>query len=303
MNLKVKELLENTATQHEISFSQAAREMGYTGSVLSAYRGGTYTGDTEKLENAIVNWAARVKMAHACKKVPIVETGDLKRIVNAISLAHTEKDITLIVADAGAGKSTSVKYYKEKNPRTTLVINVVSGMNRKMLVTDIAKQLGIDTVRVQLHVLIQQVAETLAAHNMVVILDEADYLKPDALEFTRRLVYDLGKSGLVLVGLPRLKGYIQNLRNDHRQLESRIGVFLPLGGLTKSDAKIILNSVWEDADAEILDAVYNCSKTDTRQFCKIIERAQNTMLVNKIEKVDLATIEMASQLIIKRNWR
>ena len=146
MNLKVKELLENTATQHEISFSQAAREMGYTGSVLSAYRGGTYTGDTEKLENAIVNWAARVKMAHACKKVPIVETGDLKRIVNAISLAHTEKDITLIVADAGAGKSTSVKYYKEKNPRTTLVINVVSGMNRKMLVTDIAKQLGIDTV-------------------------------------------------------------------------------------------------------------------------------------------------------------
>lgn len=303
MNLKVKELLEKTADKYGISFSQAAREMGYSGPVLSAYRSGTYNGDIEKIENSIVIWASRTEQAHARKRVPVVETGDLKKIVNAIGIAHTEKDIALIVADAGAGKSTAIKFYQDKNPRTTLVVNVVSGMNRKMLVTEIAKQLGIDTVRVQLNVLIANVADALAEHDMVVILDEADYLKPDALEFTRRLVYDLGKSGLVLAGLPRLKGYIQNLRNDHRQLESRIGVFLPLGGLTKADAKTILNSVWEDAGTEILDAIYSVSRTDTRQFCKIIERAQNTMLINKVQKVDLDIIELASQLVIRRNWR
>lgn len=303
MNTKVKELLEKTCEKYGMSFSQAAREMGYSGPVLSAYRSGTYSGDVEKLENAVVVWAGRTEQAHARKKIPTVETADLKKIVNAIGIAHTEKDIALIVADAGAGKSTAVRFYQDKNPRTTLVINVVSGMNRKMLVTDIARQLGLDTVRVQLNALISTVAATLAERNMVVILDEADYLKPDALEFTRRLVYDLGSSGLVLVGLPRLKGYIQNLRNDHRQLESRIGVFLPLGGLTKSDARIILNSVWEDAGDEILNAIYNVSRTDTRQFCKIIERAQNTMLINKVSKPDTDIIELASRLVIRRNWR
>ena len=303
MNTKVKELLEKTCEKYGMSFSQAAREMGYSGPVLSAYRSGTYSGDVEKLENAVVVWAGRTEQAHARKKIPTVETADLKKIVNAIGIAHTEKDIALIVADAGAGKSTAVRFYQDKNPRTTLVVNVVSGMNRKMLVTDIARQMGLDTVRVQLNALISTVAATLAERNMVVILDEADYLKPDALEFTRRLVYDLGSSGLVLVGLPRLKGYIQNLRNDHRQLESRIGVFLPLGGLTKADAKIILNSVWEDAGDEILNAIYTVSRTDTRQFCKIIERAQNTMLINKVNKVDTDIIELASRLVIRRNWR
>ena len=303
MNTKVKELLEKTCDKYGISFNQAAREMGYSGPVLSAYRNGSYNGDIESLENAVVVWAARTEQAHARKKVPVVETSDLKKIVNAIGIAHTEKDIALIVADAGAGKSTAVRWYQEKNARTTLVINVVSGMNRKMLVTDIAKQMGLDTVRVPLNTLIANTAEALCERDMVVILDEADYLKPDALEFTRRLVYDLGRSGLVLVGLPRLKGYIQNLRNDHRQLESRIGVFLPLGGLTKADAKIILAAVWPDAGSEILDAIYSVSKTDTRQFCKIIERAENTMRINKVDKPDLDIIELASRLVIRRNWR
>lgn len=303
MDTKVKELIERTCAKYEISFSQAAREMGYSGPVLSAYRSGKYEGDVEKIERAIVVWAARTEQAHARKRVPVVETTDLKKIANAIGIAHTEKDIALIVADAGAGKSTAIKWYLEKNPRTTLVINVVSGMNRKMLVTDIARQLGIDTARVQLNVLVTNVAEALSERNMVVILDEADYLKPDALEFTRRLVYDLGQSGLVLAGLPRLKGYIQNLRNDHRQLESRIGVFLSLGGLTKTDAKLILNSVWADAGSDILEAIYAVSRTDTRQFCKIIERAQNTMLINKVDKVDTDIIELASRLVIRRSWR
>jgi type II secretory pathway predicted ATPase ExeA len=71
---------------------------------------------------------------------------------------------------------------------------------------------------------------------MAVIPDEAGCLKADALEFSRRLVNDLGKSGLALIGLPRLTGAIQNLRNDRRQLESRIGVYLPLAGLTRKDA-------------------------------------------------------------------
>jgi DNA transposition AAA+ family ATPase len=138
---------------------------------------------------------------------------------------------------------------------------------------------------------------------MVVILDEADCLKADALEFSRRLVNDLGKSGLVLIGLPRLTGAIQNLRNDHRQLESRIGVYLPLSGLTKQDAKKIAQSVWQDCEDEVVDAMYRISRTDTRQFVKIIERAQNTMAVNKLRSVDLDVVETAAMLVIRRNWR
>jgi DNA transposition AAA+ family ATPase len=138
---------------------------------------------------------------------------------------------------------------------------------------------------------------------MVVILDEADYLKADALEFSRRLVNDLGESGLVLIGLPRLTGTIQNLKNDHRQLESRIGVYLPLSGLSEKDAKKIAQSVWPDIDSEVVDAMYKISRTDVRQFVKIIERVQGVMALNKLRAADLDVVEKAAMLVIRRKWR
>ena len=303
MNLQIRERLEETLKKYAISQNRAAKDVGYTSAALSNYRNNKYDGNITALEEAIVKWIARTEQAHARKKVPVVETDQLRKINNAIALAHAEGDIALIVDDAGGGKTTAARYYAEQNPRTTVYIDVVKGMNTRTLTVRIAESMGLDTIRVNQQMLIQSISATLADRNMVVILDEADYLKSDALEFSRRLVNDLGKSGLVLVGLPRLTGTIQNLRNDHRQLESRIGVYLPLAGLTKSDAKKIAQSVWPDVDSEVVDAMYRISKTDVRQFVKIIERAQNTMAVNKIDSIDLDVVEMSAMLVIRRNWR
>ena len=303
MNLQIKERLEDTLQKYTISQNRAAKDIGYASAALSNYRNNKYDGNVDALEEAIVKWIGRMEQAYARKKVPIVETVQLKKINSAIALAHTEGDIALIVDDAGGGKTTAAKYYADQNPRTTVYIDVVKGMNSKILTIRIAEALGMDTIRVNQQTLIRNISATLADRNMVVILDEADYLKADALEFSRRLVHDLGKSGLVLIGLPRLTGSIQNLRNDHRQLESRIGVYLPLAGLTKADAKKIAQSVWAEVDDEVVDAMYRISKTDVRQFVKIIERAQNTMAVNKLDAIDLDVVETAAMLVIRRNWR
>jgi DNA transposition AAA+ family ATPase len=303
MNLEIKERLEAAIEKYGLSKAQVSRETNYNRSVISAYLTGNYKGDEAKLEEAIIRWLARQAKARERKRVPVVETEDLQRITNAVQIAHAEKDIALIVADAGAGKSTAAAWYAANNEKSTVLVNVVSGMNRRMLVQDIAKQLSLDTARVAVNTLIQNITEALLERDMVVILDEADYLKADALEFTRRLVYDLGQSGLVLIGLPRLRYQIQNLRNDHRQLESRIGVYLPLSGLTRQDAGAIARAVWPKIDKKIVDAIYNVSKTDVRQFTKIIERMQGAMAVNRVEEPDIEIVEVAAALVMRRGGR
>jgi DNA transposition AAA+ family ATPase len=303
MNQQIKERLDATLDKYGISQNRAAKDIGYSSPVLSDYRNNKSSGDVEGLEEAIVKWIGRTEPAHARKKVPVVETDQLRRIVNAIAMAHAEGDIALIVDDAGGGKTTAARYYAEQNPRTTIYIDVVKGMNARALVLRIAEDLGVDTLRVSQQTLVQNVSASLADRNMVVILDEADYLKADALEFSRRLVNDLGRSGLVLIGLPRLTGAIQNLRNDHRQLESRIGVYLPLSGLTKKDAKKIAQSVWPEVEEEVVEAMYKISRTDVRQFVKIIERTQNAMALHKRQAADLDMVELAAMLVIRRNWR
>jgi len=303
MNTQIKERLEETLKKFSISQNRAAKDIGYSSAQLSNYRNNKYEGNINSVEEAIVRWIARTEQAHARKRVPVVETSQLKKINNAIATAHAEADIALIVDDAGGGKTTAARYYAGQNPRTAIMVEVVKGMNSRILTAKIAEQLGLDTIRVNQQALIQNINAALADRNMVVILDEADYLKADALEFSRRLVNDLGQSGLVLIGLPRLTGTIQNLKNDHRQLESRIGVYLPLSGLTKPDAKKIAQSIWPSIDDEVIDAMYRISKTDVRQFVKIIERAQNTMAVNKLDDIDLDVVETAAMLVIRRNWR
>lgn len=300
MNTQVKERLLATLEKYGISKAQCSRDIGYSSAMVSAYTTGQYSGDVDKLEDAITHWIARQEQAHSRKKIPIVESATVKTITNAIRLAHTEHDIALITADAGSSKTTSAKLYAKQNETTTIYIPVVAGMNRKMLVQEIAKQLGIETNRVQFNTLVQQVSESLVERDSLVILDEADYLKADALEFVRRLVYDMGESGLVLMGLPRLKGMIQNLRNDHRQLESRIGINLQLDGLTKSDAKTIATSVWENIPQDVINALYDVSKNDVRQYAKVIERCQNVMAKNNLEEPTVEAVELASTLMLRR---
>lgn len=299
MNQEVRQIFLDTLEKFEISKARASREMGYSSAVMSAYVSGNYSGNVEKLENAVREWCRRQTKAHSRKKIPVVETSSVKTILNAISMAHTEHDIALIVADAGSSKTTSAKLYVDHNETTTVYIPVVAGMNRKMLVTEIARQLDVETERAPLNALIQQTAAALASRDSLVILDEADYLKADALEFCRRLVYDLGDSGLVLIGLPRLRAIIQNLRNDHRQLESRIGISVHLEGLTKADAALIAKSVWEDCPQDVINALFENSKSDVRRFAKLIERAQNTMLLNRLDKVTTDVIETAATLLLK----
>ncbi len=303
MNQDIKKRLDEELEKLGVSQNRAAMDMGYTGAVLSSYRSGKYLGDVEKLEDAILSWIARNEKALSRKRVPVVETDALKIMTNAIDTAHTDRDIALIVGDAGAGKSKAAQYYEQHNPTTTIYLNIVSGTNRRTLINDIARHLSLDTVRVPQQTLIHEISDTLAGRDMVVILDEADYLKNDALEFTRRLVYDLGQSGLVLIGLPRLKGIIQNLKNDHRQLESRIGIYLPMEGLTQKDAKKVAAAVWPNVDDEVISAIYKISQTDIRQFTKIIERVQNTMAVNKLKEPTLEAVETAAKRIIRRNFR
>jgi len=300
MNLEIKERLEAAIEKYGLSQAQVAREINYSSPVLSAYRAGTYRGDVAKLEEAILQWLARQAKARERKRVPVVETDDLRRIYNAIQIAHAEKDVALIISDAGSGKSTAAAWYAKHNEKATVLVNVFAGMNRRLLVHEIARQLSIEIMRVPFNTVIKNVADTLNERDMVVIIDEADYLRAEALEFTRRLVYDLGQSGLVLIGLPRLRHQILNLRNDHRQLASRIGVYLSLAGLTRTDAESIVESVWPKTEKKIVDAIYNVSKSDVRQFTKIIERMQGTMAVNKLDKPDVDIVEVAASLVMRR---
>jgi DNA transposition AAA+ family ATPase len=281
-----------------ISQNKAGEGAGYTGSVVSQYLAGSYKGAVEEVEAALRTWMVREQKRRARKYIPIAQTETLTRIINAVNIAHEEMDIAVVVGETGTGKTTAARKYIEENSHSAVLIEVDKSMTALGFVRELAEALRIDR-HGNLAELTKRVWSALRDRDTVVIVDEADYLNDGALELARRVVNDKGQSGLVLIGLPRLVFRLKNLKNDHQQLASRVGVLLEVDGLKRADAKSIVASVWPEIDKETVDAFFKTCAGSVRHLCKLIDRAWRTVLANGQSLPDLDAVQVAGSLILR----
>ncbi len=284
--------------KYRISQNKAAEAAGYTGSVVSQWLAGSYKGDAEAVEAALRAWMEREKNRRARRIVPVTETETLRRILNALTIAHEERDIAVIVGPAGSGKTTALKQYVEKNPASSILIEVDESMTKVSLLQDLAEKLGLDRRGPQPE-LVRRISNTLAERDILVIIDEADYLSDGSLELIRRIVNDKGQSGLVLVGLPRLVFRLKNLKNDHQQLASRVGVLLEVEPMKNPDSVKILKAVWPDLEKETEELFVKTAAGSVRTLAKLIDRAHRTAVANDLPRPSVDAVRLAGSLIFK----
>jgi DNA transposition AAA+ family ATPase len=279
-----------------IRMSEAAKAIGYATGTLTMYKNRNFTGDVKVIEKKIAEWLERTQRRLEKLEVPIAETGNMDKIRRAITVAHDEADIAVVVGDAGTGKTTALRQYAQET-YSSILIEVDPGFTQLTLMRTLARALNINTKGSQ-SALVENIIEALDGRDMVVMVDEADYLTDNALELLRRVINDKAHSGVVLAGLPRLEYKIKNLRNDHQQLQSRIGVIARVGAFKKSDAQAIIGGVWKDLPKQVVDAIIGMAKGSTRTLVKLMGRIHQTMHVNGQKRPDADTVAEASELLM-----
>jgi DNA transposition AAA+ family ATPase len=280
-----------------ISQAKAAQALGYSGGVISAYKSRTYNGNTKVLEEKIGAWLKREARRLDRMEVPTAETSTMEQVRRAVTIAQDEADIAVIIGEAGTGKTTALRQY-EKESHSALLIEVDPSFSKVTLINEIAHALGVED-KGGMNAVVERVIEALKGRDAVLIIDEADYLSDSSLELVRRIINDKARTGVVLVGLPRLEYKIRNLRNDHEQLASRIGVFVKLGRLKKADAEKIITGVWSDLPKETLDAFVKTANGSTRTLVKLMGRVHQIMGINRAEKPDADIIATAAELLMR----
>ena len=280
-----------------ISQAKAAQALGYSSGVISAYKSKAYNGDVKTLEKKISAWLKREERRLDRLDVPVAETTTLEKIRKAITIAQDEGDIAVIVGESGTGKTTALRQYAEES-HSAILINVDPSFSQVTLMNEIAKSLGVESKGGQSAV-IERIIETLNGRDAVLIVDEADYLSDSALELLRRVINDKSHTGVVLVGLPRLEFKIRNLKNDHQQLQSRIGVLLKIGSLKKSDADKIIIGVWKDVPKQVIESFIETAKGSTRTLVKLMGRVHQIMGLNNYTAPDVEIIAEASELLMR----
>jgi DNA transposition AAA+ family ATPase len=282
----------------KISQARAARELGLSSGVISAYKNRNYNGNYTAIEEKIQGFLKREERRVSDIAIPIVETTTIENVRTTLEMAHDYKDIAVIVGPAGIGKTTAVKRYEAENPSAALVVYADPSAKQKQLISDIACSLGIAAKGGTPALIVSIVAE-LKGRDFVLIIDQAEFLTDTELELLRCIICDRARVGLALVGLPQLEGRLRNLRNDHEQLLSRVGELLKVGTMKADDASRIVRGVWESAPKEVITSLTKLAAGSVRTLVKLIERTHRIMATYREEVPNADMVTSADELVMR----
>lgn len=152
-----------------------------------------------------------------------VPTLQSKEILAELTDAKNNKAAKLIISDTGLGKTNTIKLFKQAHSAGTFVITVGDSYKLGDVLDALLEQLDINsyrvstTVRAKMQLIVDKLKELSASLKCVIIIDEAENLKPNSLRMMKEL-YDhvIENCSLVLIGTEQILETIHNRRRRNR---------------------------------------------------------------------------------------
>ncbi len=226
-------------------------------------------------------------------------TEALDSLVYAI---NQRKGFVVITGEIGAGKTTVCRTLLNKlNKHTQVALVTNTHLNSKDLLMTIMEDLGIDFQAGSKSKMLSQlnnylIEELQKDNNVVLIIDEAQNLKPSVLEEIRMLSNLETETEkliqIILLGQPELKQKLSLARLE--QLRQRVSVYFHLSPLSKQETKdyvvhrlkVASESDRQYVTDEALDLVYEFSKGVPRLINQICDSAFLTGYVREANVID-----------------
>lgn len=249
---KIAAMVESGVTQSRIAVESGVRRKDLESWLESGHA-------AEQLEERLSAWIEDLERPQDGGSEPKwVETPTGERIKAALEFARTTPSVSVVYGPAGLGKTVTAQRYAESIGRAH-VLHVKAGEFNKTptaIMQLIAEKAGHAGRAYRSDELARSIVESMPRSSLV-ILDEAQHLSMAALDGIRWL-YDEGGIGLALVGNEVVYTRIaRGGRAMFAQLESRVGMYLPL-------------SQPEPGDLDAVLAAWGVSGREERAFAKQI---------------------------------
>lgn len=210
--------------QSEKPQRQISKELGLSTSVVSQFLNDTYTGNNEDVAKVIMQYlsVSKERLNNVQTDVFYEELENTQNVLFACSHAHTRNDITLVSGDAGAGKTTALKYYANRNTGVIMVTANACTTSATAILKVVCEKITKQVPRCKadmMGVIVKELTNT----NRLLIIDEADHLSLQALQAIRN-INDLAGIGVVLAGNDKIYAQMINGRHvsEFDQIRTRI---------------------------------------------------------------------------------
>ncbi len=236
------------------------------------------------------------------------ETADFKILKNRLEFVKENKTMALITGNPGMGKTFVIRnFLNELNNNLYKVVYIcMSTITTFEFYRQLCFELGIEPSfkKIDMFRDIQERILNLSRDkkvNVIIVLDEAQYLKPSILNDLKILLnFDMDSKNyvsLILVGQPVLNSILR--RNIFDALSQRITVSYNMCGFNKNELNDYINSRIKLAhgnngifNEQAIEAIYNASNGSIRVVNNIITKS---LIIGKSKQ--LSTID--SNLILE----
>jgi len=237
----VREQIGEILADGSVTQAQICRESGVSSGILSPWLQEKYRGDSRAVESRLRTWLdARARKQQVASALPIappwLETPSAQRIGAVLAYAQMAGDIGCIYGGAGMGKTVTLRAYAEQNPNVWVVEMHAATAAVASALEEIAEAVGLRGLpsrAVRLH---REIVKKLRGSEGLLIIDEAQHLRTNAIEAIRAL-HDATGVGLVLCGNEQVYARLTGGSREatFAQLFSRLGKRLHLAKINKAD--------------------------------------------------------------------
>lgn len=259
------------------SMKKVADKLGISGSTISA--------NVKKKDNwGLIAESTWAKIASALgvslidREWNVVGSQNLRIMHSALAMAQKESLFLSVSEKAGSGKTTAIAAYKKADELNSVFVLQCEEWGRRSFLQRLSKELGIvvgkyDAAEEVIENIVQFFKQRASIAMPLLILDEADKLKPMALRFIIPLYNRLkDELGLVIVGTDNLekeiKAGVKRQEKGYDEIDSRLGrSFVHLKGADMNDVKMICeaNGI---SDQDTIEHIWNQSNPTRKQAGK-----------------------------------
>jgi hypothetical protein len=238
------------------------------------------------------------------KRWKIAETMNTRLLMATLQMAQEHRMCLAISDKAGSGKTASIQAYKTADDYKSVFVMECEEWSKRSFLTRLSRELGIayDRGYVSVEVMAEKVIERLKGYakdrSPLLILDEADKLKPSALRFIIPLYNKLeDEVGIVLCGTENLRREIQRgaarAVKGYDEIDSRLGrTYVTLTGVTADDVRNICmaNGL---TDAEGIERVWDESgKSRKAVQGRYVEVAEDLRKIKRLIQRELLSLKL-----------
>lgn len=274
------------------------RFTSYSSSVISQYLNNKYTGDVEKIEAAMQRY-----FRYWVAKNALVPTHVVDKVHATLKLAWTRKALARIRGPFGRGKTWAAEQFKMLHDDFTVIVTLSGVTSQRDLLMRIAKALNIDSqvMKGSLSDLLAAIIRNLGRNPRMIIIDEADELKPRVLGLLRSIHDDKEHCAIVLIVSRRFDAIIS--RPELGYFASRLEILTDVDDITLEEAKRIAANWPHELDKDDLEDAYKWATRNygLRSFCNLMKRAYDVMQMNRKRKIESAHLTAAYEYLVDQN--